>query len=151
MLVNRSWMSMSTDKTVRVLFICTHNSARSQIAEALINALPSGKYTGFSAGTEPTTLNPLAVKVMAELGVDISGKKTKHISAFRGVDFDYVVTVCDHAKVACPFFPGAKNYLHKGFTDPADQPGSEEEQLAAFRKVRDEIRTWIEETFKKEA
>jgi arsenate reductase len=141
---------VSTDTKKTILFICTHNSARSQIAEALINRFNTEKYHAHSAGTEPTTVNPYTIKVMAELGIDISGNQTKHVNVYKGRNFDYVVTVCDHAKETCPFFPGAKKYLHQGFTDPSTFTGTEEEKLSGFRRVRDEIKSWIESTFNQE-
>ncbi|HAF70618.1 MAG: Arsenate reductase [Acetothermia bacterium 64_32] len=131
----------------KVLFICTHNSARSQMAEGLVNARYGDRFEAKSAGIKPTGVHPLAIKVMAELGIDISHQHSKSIEEFLGQEFDYVVTVCDHAKETCPFFPGAKEYLHAGFPDPAAAEGTEEERLAAFRRVRDGIARWLEETF----
>ena len=133
----------------KVLFICTHNSARSQMAEGFLNALYGDRYEGYSAGIEPAKINPYAVKVMAEIGIDISTHRSKSIEEFRGENFDYVVTVCDHAKEACPFFPGEK-VLHKGFKDPSEFKGTEDEMLEKVRGVRDEIKDWIEKTFSKE-
>ena len=141
---------MSTDAKKTILFICTHNSARSQIAEALVNELVADRYKAFSAGTEPTRVNPYAITAMAEIGIDISANQAKIVNVFRSKNFDYVVTVCDHAKEACPFFPGAKQYLHQGFTDPSTFTGSDEEKLSGFRRVRDEIKSWIESTFGQE-
>lgn len=141
---------MSTDAKKTILFICTHNSARSQIAEALVNELVVDRYKAFSAGSEPTRVNPYAITAMAEIGIDISANQAKIVNVFRGKNFDYVVTVCDHAKEACPFFPGAKQYLHQGFTDPSTFTGSDEEKLSGFRRVRDEIKSWIESTFGQE-
>lgn len=129
----------------KVLFICTHNSARSQIAEGLLNHLGRGKYIAQSAGTEPTRVHPYAIKVMAEIGIDITKHRSKSIEEFRGKRFDYVVTVCDHAKETCPFFPGAKVYIHKSFPDPSEFP--EDVMLSGFRKVRDEIKDFIIEAF----
>jgi arsenate reductase len=130
----------------KVLFVCTHNSARSQIAEAFLNALYGGRYEGYSAGVTPGKINPYVVKSMSEIGVDISGNRSKSIEEFRGKKFDYVVTVCDSAREACPFFPGEK-VIHKGFEDPSQFTGSEEEILKQVRRVRDEVREWINETF----
>jgi arsenate reductase len=141
---------VSTDAKKTILFICTHNSARSQIAEALVNELVVDRYKAFSAGSEPTRVNPYAITAMAEIGIDISANQAKIVNVFRGKNFDYVVTVCDHAKEACPFFPGAKQYLHQGFTDPSTFTGSDEEKLSGFRRVRDEIKSWIESTFGQE-
>ncbi|MEF3244503.1 MAG: arsenate reductase ArsC [Caldisericaceae bacterium] len=131
----------------KVLFICTHNSARSQMAEGLLRALYGDYYEAYSAGTQATRVNPYAIKVMTEIGIDISKQRSKSIEEFRGKEFDYVVTVCDHAKETCPFFPGANFYLHKGFKDPSEATGDEESILREFRRVREEIKAWIEETF----
>jgi arsenate reductase len=131
----------------KILFICTHNSARSQMAEGFVNAFYSDRYLAFSAGTEPSTVSPYAVRVMEELGVDISDHRSKSVDQFIDQDLDYVVTVCDHAKEACPFFPGGRKALHKGFQDPASVTGTEDEKLALFRHVRDEIRDWVEKSF----
>jgi arsenate reductase len=131
----------------KVLFICTHNSARSHIAEGLVNALYRDRYRAFSAGTEPSTLNPYAVRVMQEIGIDISGHRSKSVDEFMDQDLDYVVTVCDHAKESCPFFLGGRKTMHKGFQDPASVAGTDAEKLQVFRRVRDEIRDWVERTF----
>jgi len=130
-----------------ILFICTHNSARSQIAEALANTLLSDKYQAFSAGTEPITVNPYAIKSLAEIGIDISMNKAKHVNTYKGKIFDYVVTVCDHARETCPFFPGAKKYLHQRFEDPSSFIGTDKERLSRFRHLRDDIESWITSTF----
>jgi arsenate reductase len=119
------------------------------MAEGFLNALHGDRYEAKSAGIEPTKVNPYAIKVMAEAGVDISKQHSKSIEEFRGEIFDYVVTVCDDAKEACPFFPGDK-VLHKGFRDPSRLKGSDDEILKKVRRVRDEIRDWIEETFGRE-
>ncbi len=147
-----AWVKGERMKEVkkRILFICTHNSARSQIAEGLTNALYNNKYEASSAGTEPTQVNPYAIKVMAEIGIDISMSTSKHVDEFLGQTFDYVVTVCDHAKETCPFFPGAKQYFHQGFTDPAAAQGSESDKITAFRRTRDEIRDWLVANFSRE-
>lgn len=131
----------------KVLFICTRNSARSQMAEGFLNDLYGDRYEAYSAGIEPTEVNPYAIKAMAEINVDISKQRSKSIEEFRRNNFEYVVTVCDHAKEACPFFPGGKKLLHKGFKDPSEFRGTEYEILAEFRRVRDEIKDWIEKTF----
>lgn len=134
----------------KVLFICTHNSARSHMAEGFMNARYGDRYLALSAGTEPSALNPFAVRVMQEIGIDISDRRSKSVDEFMNQDLEYVVTVCDHAKEACPFFPGGRKAIHKGFKDPASSAGTEQEKLAFFRSVRDEIREWIENTFGKE-
>lgn len=132
---------------MKVLFICTHNSARSHMAEGLLNALYSDRYLAFSAGTEPSTVNPCAIRVMKEIGIDISDHRSKSVDEFLDQDLDYVVTVCDHAKEVCPFFPGGRKALHKGFQDPTSVAGTEDEKLLRFRRVRDQIRVWVETTF----
>jgi arsenate reductase len=116
------------------------------MAEGLLNALYGAKYEASSAGLEPSAVNPYAIEVMEEIGIDISEQYPKSIDQFREEDFDYVVTVCDHAKEACPFFP-AERVLHKGFDDPSESRGSEEEILAKVRRVRDAIKDWISQTF----
>jgi len=123
----------------KVLFICTHNSARSQIAEGLLRTLYGNRYEAYSAGVEPLSVNPYAVEVMKELGIDLSTHRSKSIEEFQGMMFDYVVTVCNHAKETCPFFPG-KRILHKEFDNHSSFDGSIEEILAIFRRVRDEIK-----------
>jgi arsenate reductase len=128
----------------RVLFLCTHNSARSQMAEGMLRNLAEGRFEVHSAGTEATRLRPQAMKVMDEIGIDISGQESKTLDRYLGDPFDYVITVCDEANEACPFFPGAKNRLHWSFEDPSQATGSEDERLAVFRRVRDEIRERIE-------
>lgn len=133
----------------KVLFICTHNSCRSQMTEGLLRDLYGDIYEVYSAGLEVTEVNPYAIRVMKELGIDISNHRSKSIEEFKGMVFDYVVTVCDSAKERCPFFPG-KRIIHKSFEDPADFIGEEDEKLKIFRKVRDEIKEWIIDTFNKD-
>jgi arsenate reductase len=135
----------------KVLFICTHNSARSQIAEAFLKKLFSDRFDVNSAGTHPGKLNPYVVSAMAELDIDISDNQTKNVDEFNGIQFDFVVTVCDSAKSECPFFPGAVKYIHRSFPDPSSFSGTETEIMAKIRKVRDEIKDWIEEAFGPEA
>ena len=134
----------------RVLFICTHNSARSQMAEGILRALYGDRYEVYSAGINPTGVNSYAVKVMAEIGIDISQHTSKSIEAFKRIPFDYVITVCDKAKEACPFFPGAKRLIHKGFQDPSQLVNPPLEVLAYFRQIRNEIYDWIKTTFYQE-
>jgi arsenate reductase len=134
----------------KVLFICTHNSARSQMAEGLLNGLYGDQFEAFSAGTHPSSVNPYAIKVMKEIGIDISKHYSKSIEEFRGIKFDYIVTVCDNAKEACPFFPDGKKYIHKGFQDPSQSRGTKEYMLSAFRQTRCEIKDWIDEIFGQE-
>ncbi len=131
----------------RVLFICTRNSSRSQMAEGLLRAFYGDCYEVYSAGIEPSSVNPFAIKAMAEIGIDISAHRSKSVKEFLKMKIDYVVTVCDYAKETCPFFPGGKKYLHKDFEDPSKFRGRDDEKLIVFRRVRDEIRGWIEETF----
>ena len=131
----------------KVLFVCTHNSARSQIAEGLLSALHGKKYQAYSAGTEPTGVNPYAIKAMKEIGVDISNHRSKSMEKFLNMELDYVVTVCDNAKETCPFFLGGKKRLHQSFIDPSSFTGNDDEILEGFRKIRTEIKNWIEETF----
>jgi len=128
-----------------VLFICTHNSARSQIAEALTNYFWKEKWQAFSAGTQPGQVNPYAIKVMQEMGIDMSSAASKNAKEFIGKKIDLVVTVCDSAKENCPFFPGAKDYVHKSFSDPSQANGTEEEITAVFQKTRDDIYSWLKE------
>jgi arsenate reductase len=128
---------------VRVLFVCTGNSARSQMAEALLRAFGGPAFETFSAGTEPKDVNPLTIRVLAEAGIDISGARSKSTDEFIGQAFDYVVTVCDRARQTCPVFPGGGSTLHWGFDDPAEAEGSEDERMAVFRRVLGEIRTRV--------
>ena len=127
----------------RVLFLCTHNSARSQMAEGLLRHLAGDRFEVMSAGTEATLVKPEAMRAMAELGVDISGQESKTLERYLGEPFDYVVTVCDDANEACPVFPGAENRLHWSIQDPSRAEGSDEERLEVFRKARDEIQARI--------
>jgi arsenate reductase len=130
---------------VRVLFLCTHNSARSQMAEGMLRELAENRFEVHSAGTEATHVRPLAIRAMDEIGIDISHQESKTLEQYVGGPFDYVITVCDEANEACPFFPGGKSRLHWSFEDPSQVTGSEEERLAVFRRVRDEIRERIEQ------
>jgi arsenate reductase len=127
----------------RVLFVCTGNSARSQIAEGLLRHLSKGAVYAFSAGTEPKPVNPLALRVMGEAGLDISGHHSKSVATFADERFDFVITVCDRAKEQCPRWPGQVDYIHWSIEDPAPVEGSEETRLKAFRKAREELRQRI--------
>jgi arsenate reductase len=131
----------------KVLFLCTHNSARSQIAEGLMKQLFNDKYEVYSAGTEPSQINPYAVRVMKEIGIDISQHESKSVQKFLNDHFDYVITVCDRAKESCPVFYNANNVLHHDFIDPSSFTGTEEETLQKFREVRDQIKEYILDTF----
>jgi len=119
--------------------LCTHNSARSQMAEGLLRYLGKGEFEVFSAGTEATHVRPLAIKAMAQKGIDISGQRSKVLTEYLGEPFDYVITVCDQANESCPVFPGAKNRLHWSFPDPSKATGTEAEQLVVYTQVRDAI------------
>jgi arsenate reductase len=132
----------------RVLFLCTHNSARSQMAEGLMNTLLSENYSAYSAGLEPGKLNPYVVRAMAEIGIDIASNRAKSVDEFTQQEFDYIVTVCDKAGEACPWFPGAKQTLHQGFPDPSTFTGTDEEIMERVRSVRGQIKEWIETIFK---
>ncbi|WP_022660689.1 arsenate reductase ArsC [Paucidesulfovibrio longus] len=132
---------------IRILFLCTGNSCRSQMAEGFAKALKPGVIEAWSAGVETHGLNPRAVAVMAEAGVDISGHASKLVDDLPDLEFDYVITLCGHASENCPFFPGKVKRLHVGFDDPpalAKDAASEDEALAHYRRVRDEIRDWIQ-------
>ena len=128
---------------IRVLFLCTHNSARSQVAEALLRSLGEERFEAFSAGAEATRVRPEAVKVMAELGVDISEQKSETLECYLGEPFDYVITVCNAASDSCPAFPGPAQRLHWSLPDPSAAEGGEEERLAVFRSVRDRLREHV--------
>jgi arsenate reductase (thioredoxin) len=129
----------------RILFICTHNSARSQMAEGLLRHLAGDRFEVFSAGTEATQVRPLAIQAMAELGIDISQQQSKTLDRYLKEPFDLVITVCDQAAEVCPVFPGASKRKHWSFEDPSKATGSQEEQLAVYRRVRDEIQARIEQ------
>ena len=126
----------------KVLFICTHNSSRSQMAEGLINHDLAGKVQAFSAGTDPTFVHPLAISAMRELGIDISRHRSKSLDEFENEKFDFIIILCDRAAKSCPVFPGGKQ-IHMGFSDPSGITGTEEEKLSFFRKLRDQIREKI--------
>ena len=128
----------------RVLFLCTHNSARSQMAEGLLRNLAADRFEVFSAGTEATRVRPEAISVMAEIGVNISSQASETLERYLGATLDLVITVCDDANEACPVFPGATERLHWSFPDPSKATGGYEERLHTFRNVRDEIRARIE-------
>jgi arsenate reductase len=132
---------------LRVLILCTGNSARSQMAEGLLRSLAGDRIQVFSAGIQPSQVNPLAIEAMHKRGIDISRHRSKHLSEFLGQPFDYVMTVCDEAAEACPVFPGPAQRIHWSFPDPAAVEGSREERLAFFRQVRDDVeshlRSWL--------
>jgi arsenate reductase (thioredoxin) len=130
-------------RKTRILVLCTGNSARSQMAEGLLNHLGGGRFEVCSAGTEPSSVRPEAIAVMKEVGIDISGNRSKHVDEFAGQAFDCVLTVCDNAARNCPVWPGAARRIHHSFEDPASVQGTLEERLAAFRRVRDAIRDYL--------
>lgn len=142
----------------KVLFLCFHNSARSQMAEGLLRAMHGDKYEVYSAGVEASRVDPRAVKAMSEIGIDIASQRSKAMNEYRGILFDVAVTVCDKVREMCPICgvslkapataPAAKETIHKNFKDPVAAEGSEADQLNAFKQVRDEIKIWIEQTFK---
>lgn len=123
------------NEPIRVLFVCTGNSARSIMAEALLRRHGGARFEVFSAGTEPRGINPLTLRVLREAGLDASTARSKSVAEFLGQPFDYVVTVCDQARQACPVFPGSHESLHWGYEDPAEATGTEEERLVVFRRV----------------
>jgi len=124
---------------IRVLFVCTGNSARSQMAEAVLRQIGKGAFETFSAGTDPRGVNPLTIRALASVGIDASDARSKSVTEFFGQPFDYVVTVCDRARESCPVFPGGAESLHWGFDDPAEATGTEDERLAVFERVLGEI------------
>jgi arsenate reductase len=132
---------MTTTTRQRVLFLCTGNSARSQMAEGLLRHLAGDRFEVYSAGTRPVGLNPNAVTAMAEIGIDIAGSRSKSVAEFAGQEFDYIVTTCNDAKESCPICPGGGARIHQSFEDPAAAPT--ESQLAKFREVRDQIANWM--------
>ncbi len=127
----------------KVLFLCTGNSARSQMAEGFLNALGSGNWRAKSGGLFPSYVHPLAIRAMSEIGIDISQQTSKSMDSFLEEKFDYIITLCDHAAKACPTFPGQAKRLHWSLEDPAVAIGTVEERLIVFRKVRDEIKERI--------
>jgi arsenate reductase len=131
----------------KVLFLCTGNSARSQMAEGFLRQLAGDRYEPLSAGIEPKGLNPLAVEAMREVGIDISGQRSKDVREFLGSSIPYVVTVCSSAREKCPVFPGAFRFFHWDLDDPAAAQGTHDEKLAVFRRVRDELLAHIEREF----
>lgn len=130
-----------------VLFVCTHNAVRSQMAEAFFNKIYGDRYSAFSAGSDPTHIDPLVIIVMKEVGIDVSGNKSKGLNDFQNYRFDYVITVCDQAQESCPYFMEGNIRIHKGFTDPSKFQGSSEDTIIEYRRTRDEIKTWIEKEF----
>jgi len=131
-------------RKIKVLFLCMGNSCRSQIAEGWARHLKSDVIEVYSAGIRPIGVNSRTIKVMAEAGVDVSDQTSEHVDELVGIDFDYVVTVCDNAREQCPIFPGRTRHVHRAFDDPYFATGSEEEIMAVFRRVRDQIKAFVE-------
>ena len=131
----------------RVLILCTGNSARSQMAEGLLKSIGGNGYVVFSAGTHPSVVNPLAIEVMRELGIDIADHRSKSVDEFAEEEFDYIITVCDRANENCPVFPGHAKRIHWSFDDPAKAEGTDDERSFVFRRVRDEIAARLSELF----
>jgi len=134
---------LSEGKKQRVLILCTGNAARSPMAEGLLRHDAGDRFEVLSAGVQPCKVRPEAIAVLQELGIDLSQHRPKHVDEFAGQRFDYVLTVCDHARETCPVFPAQTRTIHHSFVDPGTFPGSEEERLARFRKIRDEIRAYL--------
>ena len=130
-----------------VLFVCTHKAVRSQMAEALLNKIYGDRYSAFSAGTDPSQIDPIVVSVMSEIGIDVSNYRSKGLTVFKDARFNCVVTVCDQAKESCPYFPGGNLCIHKSFSDPSKFQGWHEDVIKEYRHTRDEIKDWIEKEF----
>jgi arsenate reductase len=136
----------------RVLILCTGNSARSQMAEGILRHDGGGRFEVESAGVNPSRVRPEAVEAMREIGIDISGHRSKSADEFVGQDFDYIITVCDNARETCPFFPGHAERIHHSFEDPPDPGAADPDStMAVFRRVRDEIREWVREFIREHA
>ena len=133
----------------KVLILCTGNSARSQMAEGLLKHITQNKYEVYSAGTKPSIVRPEAIKALAEIGIDISANHSKSVDEFADQEIDFVLTVCDNANENCPYFPAKTKLIHHSFEDPAEIEGDEETRLNAFRKIRDEIKSYFENDFVK--
>jgi arsenate reductase len=134
---------MTIPQRRRVLFVCTHNSARSQMAEGMLRAWNGDEFEAHSAGTEVSTVRPEAIKVMAEVGIDIGAHRSKSVEEYLGQKFDWVITVCDQARQTCPTFPGVEQTAHWSVEDPSEATGGEEQRLQAFRRARDDLRNRI--------
>ena len=135
---------LSAETPVRVLFLCTHNSARSQMAEGIMRQQGGPLVAVFSAGTQPSRIHPLAIQSMSNMNIDMRGQRSKHLDEFIGQAFDYIITVCDRARELCPVFPGEPVQLHWSFPDPAEVQGTEQERLAAFANTTMQLKTRIE-------
>ena len=134
---------MEKQRKKKVMFLCTGNSARSQMSEGLMRHLRGNEFEVFSAGTEPKGIHLLAIEVMKEIGIGISAQRSKHLDEYGEKEFNYIVTLCDHAAKSCPFFPGKGERIQHSFPDPAAAEGSREEKIEMFRRVRDELREFI--------
>ena len=128
-----------SEAPIRVIFVCTGNSARSQMAEAILRREGGAAFEVVSGGVDPRGVHPLTIRALAEIGIDISGAQSKSVTKYLGQSFDYVITVCDRARASCPVFPGGQETLHWGFDDPAEAEGTEDERMAVFRRVMTEI------------
>ena len=131
----------------RVLFLCTHNAVRSQMAESFLNKIYGDRYTAFSAGSDPTQIDPIVILVMSEVGIDVSNYRSKGLNVFRDYHFDYVITVCDQVQESCPYFSEGNIRKHMSFPDPSKFQGRSEDVIKEYRCVRDEIKNWIEKEF----
>ena len=132
---------------MKILFLCTGNSCRSQMAEAWTRLLKGNRFDAYSAGVQPKPIDPRAIKAMAEAGIDISEQKSKDVDVFANMEFDYVITLCDNARESCPYFPAKTKVIHQGFEDPpklAEEAKNEEEAMAPYRRIRDEIKAFVE-------
>jgi len=138
----------SVSRKKNVLFVCTHNAVRSQMAEAFLNKIYGDRYAAYSAGSDPTQIDPLVVSVMNEMDIDLSHSHAKGFDFFKDYNFDFVVTVCDRAREACPYFAGGDFRIHNSFSDPSGFEGSPDDKIKEYRKTRDEIKTWIEREFR---
>jgi arsenate reductase len=130
----------------KILFLCTHNAARSQMAEGFVNAMYVDRYEAYSAGNEPTEVHPCTIEVMAEEGIDIASQRAKSVNEFDDMSFNYVVTLCADNQENCPIFPGGETYLQRAFPDPVSAR-AKEQNCGRFRRARDQIKAWLKETF----
>ena len=131
----------------KVLFVCTHNASRSQMAEGLLRTYYGDRYDVYSAGTQPSGVNRFAIEAMEDLGIDLSGHRSDHVDAYAETPMDYVVTVCDSARESCPYIPARQRNIHHRFEDPSTVEGADAAKRAAFRRIRNEIRAWLDDTF----
>jgi arsenate reductase len=134
---------MDQNRKIKILFLCTKNSVRSQMAEGLMRHFRGDEFDACSAGVEPLWVHPYAIEVMKEIGIDISTQRSKHVDEYKSTPIDYIISLCDSAAAACPLFEGGGKRIHRAFTNPADAEGTEEEKKSVFRKVRDELKEFI--------